>query len=346
MTTPPAGVPRPRGRRGGGRSGSGEALPVPDAEFGSYYGRPVLKAPVWGPGAPGYFFAGGVAAGAAVVAAGADLTGRPALRRAGRIGSATALLAGVLALVDDLGRPARFLYMLRVAKPTSPMSTGTWFLAAFGPAIGVAAVAELVPPAWRATWPGRRLGALARPAGLVAALTAPSIATYTAVLLTQTAAPGWNEARDHLPFVFAGSAAAGGGGLGMVCAPVSEAGPARTFAAIGAAAELVAARIMERPMEEVREVYHSGRAGALRRAAEAATAAGLLGAVTVAGRSRPAAVVSGLALVAGSALQRFGVFEAGVASTRDPRHVVAPQRRRVTRQAASAGQETGAGACG
>jgi hypothetical protein len=132
----------------------------------------------------------------------------------------------------------------------------------------------------------------------------------------------------------------------MVCAPVSEAGPARTFAAIGAAAELVAARIMERPMEEVREVYHSGRAGALRRAAEAATAAGLLGAVTVAGRSRPAAVVSGLALVAGSALQRFGVFEAGVASTRDPRHVVAPQRRRVTRQAASAGQETGAGACG
>jgi azurin len=63
--------------------------------------------------------------------------------------------------------------------------------------------------------------------------------------------------------------------------------------------------------------------------------------VTAARRSRPAAAVAGLALLVGSALQRFGVFEAGVASTKDPKYVVVPQRERVAaRQAADgAGQE-------
>jgi hypothetical protein len=156
------------------------------------------------------------------------------------------------------------------------------------------------------------------------------VASYTAVLLSHTAVPGWNEVHRELPFVFTGSAAASGGGFGMLAAPVAEAGPARVFAALGAAQELVAARVMEHRMGLVGEAYRTGRVGPARRAAELATAAGLAGTVLVAHRSRRAAVLSGLALLTGSALQRYGVFAAGVQTTKDPRYVVVPQRERLS----------------
>jgi formate-dependent nitrite reductase membrane component NrfD len=332
-----AGGPGVRRRRRGGRGG-GEPTVVPDAEFRSYYGRPVLKSPVWERRVATYLFAGGLAAGTAVLGAGAELTGRENLRRASWLGSLGGLLVSVWALVSDLGRPARFHHMLRVAKPTSPMSMGTWNLTVFGPLAGVAAVRELlplVPPRWRGTWPARLLTRLARPAGLAAAATAPGIASYTSVLLSHTAVPAWSEVRDELPFVFTGSAAASGGGFGMLCAPVAENGPARAFAAVGAAQELVASTVMERRMGLIREAYHHGHVGTLGRAADLLTAAGLAGTVFLAGRSRAGAAASGLALLAGSACQRFRVFEAGVESTKDPKYVVVPQRERLDARAAA-----------
>jgi len=302
---------------------------VPAGEYRSYYGRPVLKPPVWGWPIPAYFFTGGLSAGAALLAAGADLTGRPALRRAGRLGGFAALGVSSYLLIADLGRPERFHHMLRVAKLTSPMSVGTWILAAYGPGSALAAGAELLPAAVRATLPGRLMWAAARPAGLSAALLAPALASYTAVLISQTAVPAWHEARREMPFVFAGSAAASGGGLGMLLAPVAEAAPARRLGAVGAVAELVASRMIERRPGLVPTAYTIGRAHRLRRAAEVLTLGGALAAVSVARRSRPAAAAAGLALLAGSALQRFGVFEAGVASTKDPAYVVVPQRERL-----------------
>lgn len=319
-----------------GERRGGEPTVVPKAEFRSYYGRPVLKEPVWEWKIAAYLFSGGLAAGSAVVAAGADLTGRRRLRRVGWLGSFGALLASVWFLISDLGRPERFHHMLRVAKPTSPMSVGTWLLSAFGPGVGAAAAVELIPRRWRRRWPARLLRALSRPAGLVSAAAAPGVASYTAVLLSQTAVPGWNEARDELPFVFVGSAAASGGGLGMVFAPPTEAGPARAFAVAGAAGELIAARRLEQRLGLVREVYQSGQVARLRRGAEVLTAAGLAGTLLVGGRSRAGAAASGLALLAGSALQRFGVFHAGVASTKNPRYVVVPQRRRLDSATGSA----------
>jgi formate-dependent nitrite reductase membrane component NrfD len=305
---------------------------VPEAEFQSYYGRQILKTPVWEWQIAAYLFTGGLAAGAAVLGAGADLTGRPRLRRVSRVGSLGALLASSYFLISDLGRPERFHHMLRVAKPTSPMSVGTWILAAFGPGAGLAGAVELVPARLRGWWPFRLMRLLARPAGLGAAVVAPALGSYTAVLFSHTAVPGWNEVRNELPFVFAGSAAASGGGFGMLCAPVSEAGPARMFAATGAAGELIAGRIMEHRMGLIREAYREGHVGHLRHASEACTALGLLGALTLARRSRAAAAVSGLSLLVGSALQRFSVFEAGVATTKDPRYVVVPQRARLEAQ--------------
>jgi hypothetical protein len=316
-------------RPGGARRGGGEPTVVPPAEPASYYGRPVIKAPVWEWGTAAYLFTGGLAAGTAVVAAGADLVGAERLRRACWLGSFGALLGSVALLIDDLGRPERFHHMLRVAKPTSPMSVGTWMLTAFGPGVGAAALWELLPAGWRSSWPARLLRRVSRVVGLASAATAPGVATYTAALLAQTAVPGWHEVRGELPFVFAGSAAAAGGGFGMVTAPLAEARPARVFAAAGAAGELVASRLMERRMGLIREVYHQGAAGRRRQGAELLTVVGLAGTVLAAGRSRAGAAASGLALLGGSALQRFGVFEAGVASTKDPRYTVVPQRERL-----------------
>jgi formate-dependent nitrite reductase membrane component NrfD len=311
-----------------------EQLAVPQAEFRSYYGRPVLKEPVWEWKIAAYLFTGGLSAGSAMLGAGADVTGRPGLRRVSRLGALAGIVAGFYFLVTDLGRPERFHHMLRVAKLTSPMSVGTWILSAYAPGTGVAAVAELLPSWVRRTWLGRLVGWLARPAGLWAAATAPGVASYTAVLLSQTAVPAWREAHPYLPFVFTGSAAASGGGLGMLLAPADETGPARRMAVAGAGLEVAASRLLEKRLGISAEAYTTGKAHRLRKWAEAFTVGGAVGAV-IGGRRRSVVAVSGLALLAGSVLQRLGVFEAGVESTRDPKYVVVPQRQRLDTEASA-----------
>jgi formate-dependent nitrite reductase membrane component NrfD len=310
--------------RGGGK---GEQLAVPRADFQSYYGRPVLKRPVWNWKIAAYLFLGGLSGGSALLAAGADLTGRPSLRKVSRLGALVSILASLYFLVADLGRPARFHHMLRVAKLSSPMSVGTWILSAYGPFAGLAAIAEIMPKWLRHSWIGRLIERLARPSGLTAAAVAPGVASYTAVLLSQTAVPAWREAHPYLPFVFVGSAAASGGGLGMVLAPVDESGPARRMAVAGAGLEVVASRVMEKRLGLVAEAYTTGKAHWVRQLSEVLTVGGALGAVI--GRNRATVAASGVALLAGSALQRFGVFEAGVESTKDPKYVVVPQRERL-----------------
>jgi hypothetical protein len=321
---------RPRKKRGGGGH-SGEQLNVPPAEFRSYYGRPIIKPPVWHHDIAAYLFTGGLAAGSSLVAAGADLTGRPALRRAGRITSLGALLASAYFLINDLGRPERFHHMLRVAKPTSPMSMGTWILSAYGGAAGVAAVSELAPVLPRRGLLGlvrKVLPFSGRAAGLAAAATAPALATYTAVLLADTAVPSWHEAYPELPFVFAGSALASGAGAGLIAAPLSESGPARRLAVAGAALELAATHRVEHGMGLVSEPYREGKAAPLLKAARTLTALGAAGAV-LGRRSRVVSILAGTALLAGSLATRFGVYEAGMQSARDPKYTVVPQRERL-----------------
>jgi formate-dependent nitrite reductase membrane component NrfD len=158
---------------------------------------------------------------------------------------------------------------------------------------------------------------------------APAVASYTAVLLTNTSTPTWHDAHRHLPFVFVGSASAASGGFGMLSAPVHEAGPARRLAVGGALLELAVEHRMEQSMGLTAEPLHAGSAGQLMRASKVLTAVGALGAATAARRSRVAAAVSGAALLAGSACLRFGVFEAGQESAHDPKYTVVPQRRRI-----------------
>ncbi len=240
--------------------------------------------------------------------------------------------AGTYALIHDLGKPKRFLNMLRVAKPTSPMSVGTWVLALYGPLAGLAGGAEVLG-LLRSPEPLQRLADVAaRPAGVLAALLAPGLASYTGVLLSDTATPAWHAAHFELPFVFVGSAAAAAGGLGMLGAPVADAGPARRMAVGGAVVELAMAQRMEHSMGISAETLRTGKAGRLMKASRALTIGGALGALFV-GRYRTVAAVAGTALLAGSACTRFAIFEAGQVSARDPRFTVEPQRERLDRRA-------------
>jgi hypothetical protein len=322
----------------------GERTLVPEAQFGSYYGRPIIKAPTWKAlDIAGYLFLGGLAGGSSALAAGAALTGRPVLARSAKAGALGAISLATAALIHDLGRPGRFLNMLRVFRPTSPMSMGSWILMGYGPAAGVAAVADVAEstgvahrlPIVRDRVPLIRLAG--RAATGWAGLAGAAVASYTAVLISDTAVPAWHEAHRELPFIFVGSGASAAAGFGLLTAPVRETAPARATALFGAALELTAERLMERRLGEQAEPYRMGKAGRLVRASTALTAAGAAAAVLLAGRSRLAAALAGGALLAGSACTRFGVFEAGRASALDPHYTVADQRSRVPERDESSG---------
>jgi DMSO reductase anchor subunit len=273
----------------------------------SYYGRPYLKAPVWKPEIAGYFWVGGLAGASATLAFAARLAGNRRLHR-NALGAALAgsVISPVL-LIDDLGRPERFLNMLRVFKPTSPMSVGSWVLAGFGTAAGGAAVSEF-------TGILRPLGRLAE---VVAAALGPVLATYTGVLVANTAIPVWHESRRHLPLVFAGGAMASAGGLAAIATPTRRAGPARRLALLGAGLELVAAADMERHLGELGRPYRAG--GTASRAVRLSGAMTVTGAalLALAGRRRPAAVLGGSLLLAGALAERVAVFRAGMQSARE-----------------------------
>ncbi len=247
------------------------------------------------------------------------------LARATKLGATGAITLSLAALVHDLGRPARFVNMLRVFKPTSPMSLGSWLLAGYAPLTMAAAAADV-------TGRHRVVGATAT---VGAAALGPAVATYTAVLISDTAVPSWHEGYRELPFVFAGSGATAAAGLALACAPVRESGPARRMAALGAALELGSFQLMKRRMGLAAEPYGRGKPHKLLRAAEALTAGGAALAACAGraslpgGRARMLAAGAGAALLAGSAALRFGVFHAGVASAEDPKYTVVPQRERL-----------------
>jgi formate-dependent nitrite reductase membrane component NrfD len=315
------GAAEPRRRRGGRRR---DQAMVPEAEFRSYYGKPILNEPTWeARDIAGYLFLGGLAGAGAAVAGGASATGLAGLGRVLKVGSTAAAGLSLAALVHDLGRPTRFLNMLRVAKPTSPMSVGSWLLAGFAPLSATAAFCEVT---------GRlpRLGTLAT-AG--AATLGPAVATYTAALISNTAVPAWHEARAPMPFLFASSGAAAAAGLGLLAAPATETAPVRVLALVAAPAEVGLSRLAAQQAGLAGECYERGRAGRLLKTAEALTLFGAAAAV-FARRSPALGRVGGLALLTGSALTRFGLFEAGLASARDPKYTVVPQRERLSARAA------------
>jgi formate-dependent nitrite reductase membrane component NrfD len=292
-----------------------------DGDVRTYYGTPVLKEPEWTWEVPWYLFFGGMGGAASVLAAGAAFRGNERLARVARMVAAASAAVSPPLLIADLGRPTRFLNMLRVFKPTSAMSVGSWILAAYSPAaLGAAGLDRL----------GRlpRLRVLAD-AGAFAL--GPFMATYTAVLVADSSIPVWHEARDELPALFASSAVASAGAAATLLTPPRAAAPARRMAVAGAVGELAADTVMRERLGELGEVYEAEEAGGFHKAAQACSG---LGAALMAlgGRKRRWLTRVGAGLVlAGSVCLRWSVYKAGFQSARDPKYVVKPQRERLER---------------
>jgi polysulfide reductase-like protein len=286
----------------------------------SYYGRPVLKEPVWKTEIPLYFFTGGLGGASSVLSLVARVSGNELLaQRSIQIASAADAVSPVL-LIADLGRPERFLNMLRVFKVTSPMSVGSWILAYSSTASSVSAFLNTI---------GRlhRVADLARTAS--AASGAP-LAVYTATLISDTAIPVWHEARRELPFLFGSSAVASAGAAAAIAVPPAQAGPARRLALGGVLVENVLFKLMEKRLGMLGEPYSKGEAGRFKKLAVGTT---LGGAALIAGpgrRSRLAAATGGALVLAGEVALRFSVFKAGFQSARDPKYTIVPQRERST----------------
>ena len=181
---------------------SGAPFPQASPETG-YYGIPLLKQPPWTWEIPLYFFVGGAAGAAAVIGAIADYTGadRELVRHARWIAAAGSVISPAL-LISDLGRPERFLAMLRVFKPQSPMSVGVWTLLGFSSGAAAAAFAGFLSDRYGPSLPVKVLENAGQAASMLFGL---PFSNYTGVLIGATAIPVWNHNAGDLPLHFAAS---------------------------------------------------------------------------------------------------------------------------------------------
>lgn len=291
-------------------------VPAPLESDPSYYDRPVLKAPVWSWEIPLYYFVGGAAGASLVLGAAAqvDRSGRldRMIRRCHWAGIVGSSISGVL-LIDDLGKPSRFLNMLRVFRPTSPMNMGVWILSGAAPT-AISAGLFLRRSGW---W-----GGLGETFGFASGLFGMGLATYTGVLVGNSAIPVWNASRRTLPLLFGASAMASAGSLfSLFSENAHERRITYTFGTIGRVAELAAAVAMEKQAARVPEVVRplrSGASGFLWKAATILTAASLITSF-LPKQSRKKRVAAGVLGAAGSLALRYAVHSAGAASARDPR---------------------------
>lgn len=307
-----------------------EKLPTPHPDDPTYYDRPLLKEPVWEWAVPLYYFVGGAAGASLAMGAAAQFDRSGKLYRmvrrchwTGVIG--TALSAGLL--VVDLGRPSRFLNMLRVFRPTSPMNMGVWILCGASQAAVTAAVFYRRRGVW---------GKIGQCAGAASGLFGLGLATYTGVLVANSAIPVWQASRRILPVLFGASAMASAGSIFDLASEDREAARITyTFGAIGRVAELAAAVVMEKQAASaapaVAGSLRSGVSGMLWKSAAVLTAASLVASM-LPRQSRKKRTAAGVLGVMGSLLMRYAVHQAGVASARAPRASFHLQRSGMTRE--------------
>lgn len=300
--------------RNGNRPTTAETRAIGDQPAG-YYGKPIVRAHIWEDSIGWYFFTGGLAGAASIIAAVAEIAGDTDLGRHARRAAMIGLLPSPVLLISDLGRPERFYNMLRVFKLTSPMSLGSWLLVVYSPASA---------GAWLLNEVGR-FPRTQRFATIAAGLLGSGLATYTAVLVADTATPVWNAAKNELPYVFAASAAASSGAATQALAAIDGTATktAAQIAVVGACCELGMAELMKRRLGPLDTYSSSSRAQRFDRMATVLSGGGAIG--TVLARRRPTKVLASIAILAGAACERLAVIRAGTASAEDPRSVLLQQ---------------------
>jgi formate-dependent nitrite reductase membrane component NrfD len=298
---------------------AGSPIPIASVETG-YYGIPMLKEPQWSWEIPIYFFVGGAAGAAAVIAEFAQMTGAETelVNDARTVTAIGAILSPAL-LVSDLGVPSRFLNMLRVFKVQSPMSVGVYIVSLFGPS---ATAAKIVNWA-RRNGSGPILKIIEGTAGLFAALTGLGMATYTGVLIGATAIPVWNENIDTLPTHFALSGLAAG--VSAIQLMGHEESRALNVLGIAASAgETLEGMKLEMEKKPASEAIKKGLSGTITRLGGVLSgplplALRLAAMFTKDSRSRNLVRAASAASLAGSLLTRVGWIRAGHSSARDYR---------------------------
>lgn len=298
---------------------SGSPIPLASTATG-YYGIPMLKEPQWSWEIPVYFFVGGAAGAAAVVAQFAQMTGAKAeiVRDARTIAAIGSILTPAL-LVSDLGVPSRFLNMLRVFKVQSPMSVGVYIVSGFGPTAVLAKAANYL----RNNRSGGMLKLFESASGLLSALFGLGMATYTGVLIGATAIPVWNENIDSLPIHFALS----GLGAGVSALQMMGHEDSRSLNMLGIAAsvgETMEGVKLEMAFKPANTPLKTGVSGVITRLGGVLSgplplALRLAAAFAGERRSRHLIRAASAASIAGSLLTRVGWIRAGHASAKDYR---------------------------
>jgi formate-dependent nitrite reductase membrane component NrfD len=285
----------------------------------------MLKQSVWSVDIPLYYFLGGAGGAALTLAAAMQLAARSGRRKhelrhlsehchwIGIAGST----AGAAFLIHDLGRPSRFLYMMRVFRPSSPMNLGAWILAAAAPtAISTGLFINRPGP----------LGFVGDLTGYASGVFGAALAGYTGVLVSNSALPIWQRARRWMPVLFIASAAAAAASiLDLFYEEKAARRVTGVFGTAGRVMEIAAARRVEQLASTVPRVgdpFHKGAPSALWKAAGALTAASV---VMSALRKRR---LAGLLGAAGSLCLRFAVHYLSNASARDPKASFELQRQR------------------
>lgn len=289
------------------------------AESG-YYGLPLLKPPRWKWEVPAYLFTGGAAGASAVIAAMARLSGKdPRLAHdAQRLATAGAFVSPIL-LSSDLGRPARFLNMLRVFKPQSPMSVGAWILTGFSASSTAASVLDLRSTHSRSGGNGQAI--VQRTTQVFAALMGLGLSTYTGVLIGATAIPVWYENVGMLPYHFGASAL--GSAVGLLELAGHQSSKPLGLLGIGAAcAETVAGARIEIKSGRALKPLKSGKSGWLTRlggllSGPVPLVLRLLAGQRSSSNSQKLRRIAAASCVAGAVLTRAAWITAGSASTKD-----------------------------
>ena len=292
----------------------------------TYYEQPLLKQSVWSIDIPLYYFFGGAAGSTLALGAAWQLRRDRELRELSQhchwIGIAGSTL-GAAFLIHDLGRPSRFMNMLRVFRPTSPMNLGAWILSAAAPS--AIATGLLI---------GRRglPGVIGEVAGYFSGTFGAALAGYTGVLVANSAIPVWQPARRWMPILFMGSSMASAASLLDL---FYERRKARrityVFGTVGRVAELAATHCAEmsaRKIPRVGEPFRSGPTGLLWKTAAVLTAASLVASL-LPGQSSKRRKIAGILGTLGSLALRFAVHYITDASARDARATFQQQRARL-----------------